>query len=138
MAYLNMLKKEQQDHCTSIPRISFSDYFADGHQLINHESNYREPPVSSDFEFSTSSYGMISADELIRRGGLLPLKEHCTKMTLRDELLVDDDYEDELPRQPRGSSAWWKPRTGLKRPHPVPRKGDKSEDLYANKKTGPK
>ena len=35
-------------------------------------------------------------------------------MTLRDELLVNDDYEEELPRIPKSSSRW-KQRLGLRR-----------------------
>ena len=91
-----MFDNDQQGHCTSIPRISFSNNLADvqQQQLIKHEKiAYRDPPVSSDFEFSISSYGMISADEVIFKGKLLHVKEHCTKKTLQDELLVNDKSE---------------------------------------------
>ncbi|GMP48406.1 hypothetical protein CsSME_00015768 [Camellia sinensis var. sinensis] len=126
---LNMFNNEQQgQYCTSIPRISFSNDFADAQQMIKHERSYREPPASSsDFEFSVSNYGMISAEELIVKGKLVPVKEHCSKMTtLRDELLVDDDDDDEyaLPRLPKGGSYHWKQRLGLKRAHVVPKKAD--------------
>ncbi|GMP48405.1 hypothetical protein CsSME_00015768 [Camellia sinensis var. sinensis] len=124
-----MFNNEQQgQYCTSIPRISFSNDFADAQQMIKHERSYREPPASSsDFEFSVSNYGMISAEELIVKGKLVPVKEHCSKMTtLRDELLVDDDDDDEyaLPRLPKGGSYHWKQRLGLKRAHVVPKKAD--------------
>ncbi|XP_057493891.1 uncharacterized protein LOC130779309 [Actinidia eriantha] len=142
MACLNMFNNDQQSHCPSNPRISFSNDFADAQQqqqqqFIKHEKiSYRDPPVSSDFEFSISSYGMISADEVIFKGKLLPVKEHCTKMTLRDELLVDDESEDDLVRTPKGSSGRWKERFGLKRAFVVPKKADNSEDFFAYK-TGP-
>ncbi|KAL7236612.1 hypothetical protein ACSBR1_019830 [Camellia fascicularis] len=125
--------QQQQGHCTSIPRISFSSDFTDAQHQIKHESSYREPPVSlEDFKFSIDSYGMISADELISKGKLLPLNTKMT--TLREELLVDDDddnendHQDVFSRLQKGS-GWWKERLGLKRAHIVPKKAD----LYANK-----
>ncbi|XP_027348320.1 uncharacterized protein LOC113859847 [Abrus precatorius] len=97
------------------PRISFSNDFVVAQQAIKHENIYREAPASSDFEFSVKSYSMISADEVFCQGMLLPLKSDCSKkVTLRDELLVNDDYEEDLPRLPKSSSRW-KERLGLKR-----------------------
>ncbi|KAA8545883.1 hypothetical protein F0562_020666 [Nyssa sinensis] len=141
MACLNMFNNEQQGVCNSNmgPRISFSNDFANTQQGIMQESSYREAPVSSDFEFSVSGHSMNSADELFSKGKLLPLKENCSKMTLRDELLVDDDDEDALPRLPK-ASGWWKERLGLRRTHIVPKKADKSfvtlERIDEAKKTG--
>ncbi|KAK3025596.1 hypothetical protein RJ639_042094 [Escallonia herrerae] len=127
MACLNMFSNEQQGFCTAMgPRISFSNDFADTKQAIKHESSYREAPVSSDFEFSVSGFTPIAADELFSKGKLLPLKENCTKLTLRDELLNDDEYEDVLPRLPK-NSGWWKEKLGLKRSHVTPKKADKSD-----------
>nr|KYP76348.1 hypothetical protein KK1_020586 [Cajanus cajan] len=96
------------------PRISFSYDFVVPQQAIKHENIYREDPVSSDFEFSVKNNSMISADEVFFQGMLLPQKsDDCSKkVTLRDELLVNDD--DELPRLPKGSSRW-KERLGLRR-----------------------
>lgn len=124
MAYINMFNNDQQQgHCTSIPRISFSSDFADAQQQgIKHENSYREPPVSSDFEFSLSNFGMIAADELIVKGKLLPLKE-----LLADE--EDDEYDHVFQRPPK-SSGRWKEKLGLKRSQFVPKKADKGQELY--------
>ncbi|GKV37987.1 hypothetical protein SLEP1_g45945 [Rubroshorea leprosula] len=112
------------------PRISFSNDFADPHQAIKYQSNYREAPVSSDFEFSVSNYAMIPADEIFFKGMMLPLKDNQErKMTLREELLVDDDDDDfieGLPRLQKGS-GWWKDRLGLKRDNMLSRKYDSVE-----------
>ena len=112
-----MLNKDQACLYTSPlgPRFSFSNDFADTQHPINkHETNYREAPASSDFEFSVKNYNMTSsADEIFFKGILLPAKPK----TLRDELLVDDDddgFEDVLPRLQK-SSGRWKHRFGLKR-----------------------
>ncbi|KAF5727249.1 hypothetical protein HS088_TW22G00938 [Tripterygium wilfordii] len=99
------------------PRISFSNDFAEAQMGIKSESNYREAPVSSEFQFSVKKYRMIAADEVIFKGMLVPVKENCTKMmTLRDELLVDDEDEEEdaLSKLPK-NSWWWKERLGLKK-----------------------
>ncbi|KAL5123572.1 hypothetical protein HKD37_02G004142 [Glycine soja] len=109
------------------PRISFSYDFVVSQQAIKHENIYREDPVSSDFEFSVKNNSMISADEVFFQGMLLPLKSDCSnkKVTLRDELLVNDDhYEEELPRLPKSSSRW-KERLGL-------RKGSSKKDKNKN------
>ena len=98
------------------PRISFSNDFADAQLAVKHENIYREAPVSSDFEFSVKNYSMISADEVFYQGMLLPLKSDCSKkMTLRDELLVNDDFEEALPPRLPKSSSRWKERLGLRR-----------------------
>lgn len=128
MACLNMFNNEQQSFCSTMgPRISFSNDFADTKQAIKQEiSSYTEAPVSSDFEFSVPVYPTNPADELFFRGKLLPLKENCNKVvTLRDELLVDDDdYEDllNIPKIPK-NSGWWKlDKLGVKRNHIVAKK----------------
>ena len=62
---------------TMDPTISFSNDFAfDPHQGIKYERNYREAPVSSDFEFSVKNFAMIPADEIFFKGMLLPLKDN--------------------------------------------------------------
>ncbi|XP_047326696.1 uncharacterized protein LOC124930391 [Impatiens glandulifera] len=106
------------------PRISFSADFIN--VPIKNEGGYREPPVSSDFEFSVSGYSMISADEVFCKGKLMPLKEEsCSKMstsTLRDELLVNDDDDEQnqdvlpkiIPRR-NGVGGWRERLLGLKR-----------------------
>ncbi|KAL6953903.1 hypothetical protein U1Q18_035006 [Sarracenia purpurea var. burkii] len=128
-----MFNKEQQlQYCTSVPRISFSGDFSDAPQLIKCQSGYREPPVSSDFEFSVGSDGMLPADELFFKGKLLPLKENSSaKMTLREELLAEEDGDDAAARPPKGSGGW-KERFGLKRAHIVAKKAEKGEDLWVN------
>ncbi|KAF5448664.1 hypothetical protein F2P56_029173 [Juglans regia] len=114
----NMFNTEQQSLCTPTvnPRISFSNDFADIQQPTKHENTYREAPVSSEFEFSVKNYSMMSADELFFKGMMLPVKNSCTnqqrKMTLRDELSVDDD--DVFPRIPKNGSRWIE-RLGLKK-----------------------
>ncbi|KDP42305.1 hypothetical protein JCGZ_01629 [Jatropha curcas] len=131
-----MFNNDQQSLFTSSmnPRISFSSDFAESQEAIKYErKSYREAPVSSDFEFSVPNYSMIPADEIFCKGMILPLKENCTnqlrKMTLRDELLVDDEDEDEFDALPRvhKSSVWWKERLSLKRStHIVCKKGDRN------------
>ncbi|KAK8481474.1 hypothetical protein V6N13_134488 [Hibiscus sabdariffa] len=114
------------------PRISFSNDFADPHVGIKYESNYREAPVSSDFEFSVNNYAMIPADEIFFKGVLLPLKgdEHGRKLTLRDTLLVDDEDDDNgsFPSLRKGSGRW-KERLGLKRTNVVSKKRDRNEPI---------
>ncbi|KAK6916463.1 hypothetical protein RJ641_019324 [Dillenia turbinata] len=126
MACLNKFNNDQQQGIFT-PRISFSHDFVDTQQAIKQETSSREAPVSSDFEFRVKGYNMMSADELFSKGKLLPLKENCTKMTLRDELLVDDGFEDMSPRLPKGTSGWWKERLGLKRAHIASKKMGKSD-----------
>ncbi|KAK7252044.1 hypothetical protein RIF29_35739 [Crotalaria pallida] len=106
------------------PRISFSNDFVDAQQAIKHQNIYKEAPVSSDFEFSVKNYSMIPADEVFFQGRLVPLKtNNCSKkMTLRDELLNNDDND--LPRLPKSSSKW-KERLGL-------RKGASKKDKNKN------
>ncbi|QCD83194.1 uncharacterized protein LOC114177186 [Vigna unguiculata] len=108
------------------PRISFSYDFVVSQQAMKHENIYTEDPVSSDFEFSVKNNSMISADEAFFQGVLLPLKSSdCSrKVTLRDELLANDEYEEELPRLPKSSSRW-KERLGLRR---VSSKKDKNKN----------
>ncbi|KAB5541339.1 hypothetical protein DKX38_014313 [Salix brachista] len=112
------------------PRISFSNDFADAQKANKYESSsYREAPVSTDFEFSVKNYSMIPADEIFFKGTMLPSKDNCTtvnhlrKMTLRDELLVDDHKYDAFPA-PK-ISGWWKEKLGLKRGHLAPKKSDR-------------
>lgn len=128
MACLNMFNNEQPGFCSAMgPRISFSNDFADTKQALKQEINsYAEAPVSSDFEFSVPTYTMNPADELFFKGKLVPLKEKV--MTLRDELLVDDDeYEDNnlFPRLSK-NSGWWKldKLGGMKRNQIVAKKHD--------------
>ncbi|CAK8577509.1 unnamed protein product [Lathyrus sativus] len=93
------------------PRISFSnDFVVSQQQAVKHENIYREAPVSSDFEFSVKKYSMISADQVFFKGMLLPGNECSKKVTLRDELLNDDDS----PKWSKSLSRW-KERLGLKR-----------------------
>ncbi|KAJ6385744.1 hypothetical protein OIU77_028841 [Salix suchowensis] len=96
-------------------------------------SSYREAPVSTDFEFSVKNYSMIPADEIFFKGTMLPSKDNCInvnhlrKMTLRDELLVDDKY-DAFPA-PK-ISGWWKEKLGLKRGHIAPKKSDRVAGVF--------
>ncbi|KAK2665107.1 hypothetical protein Ddye_003681 [Dipteronia dyeriana] len=138
MACLNMYNNEH----SMDPRISFSNDFADTQQqeAVKKESNnYREAPVSSDFEFSVRNFNLIPADEIFFKGMLVPLKENSTnqlrKMTLREELLVDDKCDKAaLPRMmiPKGS-GWWKERLGLKKAHiNISKKSDRNDLVLAD------
>ncbi|KAF6139083.1 hypothetical protein GIB67_010809 [Kingdonia uniflora] len=87
--------------------------------MHKHERN-TSPAVSSssDFEFSVTNHNMMAADELFSRGKLLPFKDNCNnnrfqKMTLRDELLIEDNDNAASSRPPKSNS--WKERLGLKR-----------------------
>ncbi|XP_010263574.1 PREDICTED: uncharacterized protein LOC104601800 [Nelumbo nucifera] len=132
MACLDMFNSEHQGFCAPVsPRISFSNDFVDAQQMIKYERSSREAPPSSssDFEFSVSNYSMMTADELFFKGRLLPFKDNCTnqqlqKMTLREELLIDDD--DAPPRPPKASNKW-KGLLGLKRTHILSKKTDKND-----------
>ncbi|KAG6761415.1 hypothetical protein POTOM_034634 [Populus tomentosa] len=129
MACLKMFNGEQQSFYFSSmdPRISFSNDFADAKKANKYESSYTEAPVSTDFEFSVKNHSMIPADEIFFEGTMLPLKDNSTnqqrKMTLRDELLVDDEYDNAFPA-PK-ISGWWKEKLGLKRGHIAPKKSDR-------------
>ncbi|CAL0314414.1 unnamed protein product [Lupinus luteus] len=136
------------------PRISFSNDFVESKQAMRQDrsSNSSEtpPPLSSDFEFSSSSminYSMMSsADELLFKGRLLPYKDnnnnnnnnnqmHRVTTTLREELLVDDDgggggveSQGFSLRPQKGSSTRWKGFLGLRKTHIGSKnKTDKSE-----------
>uniref|UniRef100_A0A7N0TE62 Uncharacterized protein n=1 Tax=Kalanchoe fedtschenkoi TaxID=63787 RepID=A0A7N0TE62_KALFE len=119
---LNIEHQQSSSFCPSPsmgPRISFSNEFADSQQAVKIQSNYKEAPVSADFEFSISNFNTFSslnnsaADEIFFMGKMLPLKER--KTTLRDELLAGDDgFEDLIPQAPKGISRW-KDRFGLMR-----------------------
>ncbi|KAI4367618.1 hypothetical protein MLD38_023334 [Melastoma candidum] len=116
------------------PRISFSHDFVDTQQqavAFNHEASYKEAPVSTDFQFSVRDHTMIPADEIFCQGKMLPLRNKCSengglrKMTLREELLAEDDLED----SPRftNSPGRWRDRWSLKRGNFGSKRGDKSE-----------
>lgn len=113
------------------PRISFSNDFVDTQQMIKLERSSREAPASSDFEFSVTNNPMMTADELFSKGRLLPFKDSCTnqlqKMTLRDELLMDDDHGNVLPPKPPKGSIKWKELLGLKRPQILSKKAEKMD-----------
>ncbi|KAI3441379.1 uncharacterized protein J3R85_002665 [Psidium guajava] len=134
-----MFNSEKEGFCAPStmlgPRISFSHDFAETQQQqppIRQEArSYKEAPVSADFEFSVNDDSMIPADEIFSKGKLLPLKSNganpLRKMTLRDELLADeDDSNNGLPRL-TSSPGRWRERWGLKRSHFASKKGDRSE-----------
>ncbi|KAJ8763475.1 hypothetical protein K2173_002358 [Erythroxylum novogranatense] len=126
-----MFNSEQQIFSTSSmdPRISFSNDFVENQQATKYESSYREAPVSGDFEFSFRNNAMIPADEIFSEGVMLPLKDDCSrKMTLREELLIDDAFEDSLPRLPR-NSGWWKERLGFRRSQVIPKRTQRNNGV---------
>ncbi|KAI9113483.1 hypothetical protein K1719_015410 [Acacia pycnantha] len=143
MACLEMYNSEHKGHhhhhlhCPPIsPRISFSNDFVDSPHasIIHQERSPRDAPVSSDFEFSVSNYSMMSADELFSKGRILPFKDtqmQRTTTTLREELLMDADEEEEYQhfslRPPKGSSTSWKGFLGLRKSHIGSKKADKTE-----------
>ncbi|XP_028760488.1 uncharacterized protein LOC114737335 [Neltuma alba] len=150
MACLEMYNSEHKGHhhlhCPPIsPRISFSNDFVDSQHasIIHQERSSRDAPVSSDFEFSVSSYSMMSADELFSKGRILPFKDtqmQRTTTTLREELLVDDDdeYEHFSLRPPKGPSTSWKGFLGLRKSHIGSKKADKSEGSIDKEVDGPR
>ncbi|KAK3416168.1 hypothetical protein EUGRSUZ_H02010 [Eucalyptus grandis] len=116
------------------PRISFSNDFVESQCAARQERRSAaagEAPASSDFEFSVSSYSMMSADELFSKGKLLPFKEKPPAgkgtTTLREELLAgDDDSGCSASRRPPKGSGRWKGFLGLRKSHIGSRKADKS------------
>lgn len=112
------------------PRISFSNDFVDPNYSTKQDAT-RGPrseaaaAASADFEFfsqssssSVVSFSMMSADELFFKGRLLPLKDAIfPKMTLRDELLMNEDEDDDgvFVKPPKGASARWRGILGLKK-----------------------
>ncbi|XP_019182816.1 PREDICTED: uncharacterized protein LOC109177803 [Ipomoea nil] len=126
------------------PRISFSNDFVEssnGGAAAHHHyqqliKNYRDAPVSSDFEFCVSNYSAMtmSADELFSKGRLLPYKEtgaaaaapnHHKTTTLKDELLVEDD---DVSLKPPKSPTRWKGLLGLRKSHIGSKKVDKNSE----------
>lgn len=108
------------------PRISFSSDFVDIQQSLRQQEQQQQQrsasataaASSSDFEFSVSNYSMMPADELLFQGRLLPFKDsHKGSTTLRDELLLEHDEENDdvspLPSRP----GRWKGFLGLKKSH---------------------
>ncbi|KAF8023150.1 hypothetical protein BT93_F0598 [Corymbia citriodora subsp. variegata] len=113
------------------PRISFSNDFVDPNHSAKQDAT-RGPrseaaaAASADFEFfspslsspSVTGFSMMSADELFFKGRLLPLKDAIfPKTTLRDELLMNEDEDDDsvFVKPPKGASARWKGILGLKK-----------------------
>ncbi|KAK8694735.1 hypothetical protein V6N13_072280 [Hibiscus sabdariffa] len=139
MACLDKYNSEHKSHhhCPPMsPRISFSNDFVETQQIIKQERNSREAPVSSDFEFSVSSYSMLTADELFFKGKLLPFKDNCSNQmqrTLREELLAGDDDDNVTLTPPKGSTRW-KGFLGLKRTHIASKKVDKNGGMGDNSK----
>ncbi|KAJ0239055.1 hypothetical protein HA466_0235670 [Hirschfeldia incana] len=123
------------------PRISFSNDFVEIRPEVT--KTPRSSPLSKqegssssaseNFEFSVSNYTMMPADELFSKGKLLPYKEiKQGQRTLREELLVDEDEEEESPRDATNifslkppvfssssssSKGRWKGLLGLRRAH---------------------
>ncbi|KAF8015631.1 hypothetical protein BT93_H1218 [Corymbia citriodora subsp. variegata] len=114
------------------PRISFSNDFVESQYAAKQERSAGEAPASSDFEFSVSSYSMMSADELFSKGKLLPFKEKPTAgkgttTTLREELLAgDEDSSCSASGRPPKASGRWKGFLGLRKSHIGSKKADKS------------
>ncbi|CAM8915702.1 unnamed protein product [Rhodiola kirilowii] len=110
----------------SSPRISFSYDFVESHNFTNSATRPPPPslpPPSSDFEFSVSNHGLVSADmicadELFSKGKLLPYKYSNSKArgvassgggggggtTLRDELLTGHE-DNEISTSTSSSSS---------------------------------
>lgn len=135
------------------PRISFSSDFMDSDHLgCEFRAAYKEAPVSSDFEFSVLDSGsrLTPADEIFFQGKLLPVVDElgCSDRmrrttTLREELLVVGDCDDERPRRSSGGSGRWMERLGLKKGRSHRGSGGKSletveEEVVASKDTARK
>lgn len=138
------------------PRISFSNNLVESiangnnarssphhHNLQMIKNERYSAPVSSDFEFSVANSSMMSgADELFSNGRLLPFNQAAAysdnhhgrrKNTLRDELLVEDEHDEEQEgdfslRPPKSSSNKWKGLLGLRKSHIGSKKVDKNEE----------
>ncbi|KAM0060086.1 hypothetical protein Hdeb2414_s0004g00120261 [Helianthus debilis subsp. tardiflorus] len=110
MACLNMQVKNETQGDLMDPRISFSTDFIDSNN--HHENSYTEAPVSSDFEFSVPTFSLNSADEVFFK--LPPLKEKVV-VTLRDELLADDDNDVMFFKTYKNSKGWWRDKFGLRK-----------------------
>ncbi|MFS8018111.1 hypothetical protein Hanom_Chr15g01388311 [Helianthus anomalus] len=109
MACLNAQVTSEKQGGFMDPRISFSNDFVDSN---HHDNTYTEAPVSSDFEFSIPTFSSNSADEVFFKGKLPPLKEKV--VTLRDELLANDD-DDDMFINNKISTGWWKEKFGLRK-----------------------
>ncbi|KAK4710346.1 hypothetical protein R3W88_004859 [Solanum pinnatisectum] len=121
------------------PRISFSNDFVDSSSNTSSTQmmrNYRDAPVSSDFEFNVTNYSMITADQLFSKGRLLPFKETSSqKTTLRDELLHEDRDDDVFSSRPPKSSTRWKGLLGLKKSHIGSKKVDNNNQGSLGKRS---
>lgn len=124
------------------PRISFSNDFVELSQSHHHlmrsvPPNYRDAPVSSDFEFSVSNYSMMSADELFSKGKILPFKENCRKntstTTLRDELQHED--EDNFSLRPPKNPTRWRGFLGLRKSHIGSKKSDNKGETSSSSRS---
>ncbi|KAK9669888.1 hypothetical protein RND81_13G161100 [Saponaria officinalis] len=112
-------QQEDQQHNNNnnnymMPRISFSNGFAEAKISNDHSPAVASATAAFDFEFSVPTFDMNSADKLFFNGKLLPVvedqgnlggvkqcfsaefgrKKLCTT-TLRDELLLDHDDDDD-------------------------------------------
>lgn len=122
---------QNQDHKGAppmSPRISFSNDFVESSRSHSQPHNgaaaaYRDAPVSSDFEFSVSSYSMMPADELLfKRRSSHPLKEGCSNSqkttTLRDELQNEDvESNESFSLRPPKNPTRWRGFLGLRKSH---------------------
>lgn len=136
MACLEMYNKNSEHKVLGAPlmspRISFSNDFVesshDSHQ--QNRSAYSDAPVS-DFEFSVSNYSMMSADELLFKGRLLPFKGKTT--TLRDELQNEEEYSDDFSLKPPKNPTRLRGFLGLRKPRIGSKKSVKGEGSVENR-----
>ncbi|KAK4781064.1 hypothetical protein SAY87_017170 [Trapa incisa] len=115
------------------PRISFSNDFVESVPSASKPviELTKMSDTSSDFEFSVTTYSMMSADELFLKGHLLPFKDPCrhgkslskTQTSLREELLMAGEDCDGCGKSLRPSMATgWKGLLGFRKAHVGPKK----------------
>ncbi|XP_047949058.1 probable membrane-associated kinase regulator 1 [Salvia hispanica] len=98
------------------PRISFSNDLVESSRSHSH---YRDAPVSSDFEFSVSSYSMMPADELFFKGRLLPFplkEENNIKKSSSTSAAVKIKNNESPPKNP----TRWRAFLGLTKSKQIP------------------
>ncbi|KAG6424681.1 hypothetical protein SASPL_115101 [Salvia splendens] len=102
----NNNNKNEEHNKQAPPRISFSNDLVESSRSHSH---YRDAPVSSNFEFSFSSYSMMPADELFFKGRLLPfpLKEvNSIKISSSTTAAVKIKNNEVSLRPPKNPTGW--------------------------------
>ncbi|KAE9448491.1 hypothetical protein C3L33_19599, partial [Rhododendron williamsianum] len=113
---------QQQGHCTSIPRISFSSDFADSNKRLNPKTATGNPRVLR-FRVLSLQLRHDRRGRAYRQGKVVASE----RTPCHEE--EDDEYDTVFQRPPK-SSCRWKGKLGLKRPQFLPKKAEKGQELY--------